>query len=191
MSSRFRRGGAVYTKDGRRYTVDAVEDGIVYCVSTSGAETEFAEASLMNEAEWTSKTGDKKESLYGRLKQARAYGPYTGKLEKAAAEQLLIKVERLFPGILDFAAFLVASKALTESNNRDFIQELSIAKSREYFDAAAPQSRASLLAGILGAAPDLLVNASRLGDNLMRAMIEKGLAACPLSFEEFRGRRRN
>jgi hypothetical protein len=42
----------------------------------------------------------------------------------------------------------------------------------------------------MGIAPDVLVGAARLGDNLMRAMITKGLAAREDAFEAFRSRRR-
>lgn len=190
MPPRFRAGAAAYAKDGRRYVVDEVADGVVYCSSPGGAETEFAESQLMNEAEWSARSGGRPEMLYGRLRQARAYAPYKGPLDRAGAEQLLAKAERLFPGILDFTSFTVASRVMSETGNQDFVPELSIVKCRAIFDAAVPETRASLLAGLVGAPPDRLVSASRLGDNLMRAMIDKGLEASAVSFEDFRARRR-
>jgi hypothetical protein len=47
-----------------------------------------------------------------------------------------------------------------------------------------------LLAGMLATPAAVLVDAGRLGDNLMRAMLEKGLAAHAAAFESFRDRRR-
>ena len=66
--------------------------------------------------------------------------------------------------------------------------ELSIIKCREVFDGAEPQTRATLLAGLVGAPADKIVAGTKLGDNLTRAMIEKGLDAA--AFEAFGSRRR-
>jgi hypothetical protein len=190
MPPRFQPGAVAYAKDGRRYTVEDVADGLVYCTSAAGAETEFPESQLMNAAEWSARTGGRRDMLYGRLKQAPAYARYKGPLERAGSEQLLAKAERVMPGILDFTAFSVACQIMTTTGDQDFVPELSIVRCREIFDAAAPETRATLLAGVIGAAPDMLVGASRLGDNLMRAMIEKGLESSAVSFDEFSGRRR-
>jgi hypothetical protein len=190
MASKFKPGAAAYAKDGRRYVVDEVEDGMVYCTSPGGGETEFPEAQLMNEAEWSTRSGGRKEMLYARLKQARAYAPYKGNLDRAASEQLLAKAERVVPGILDFTAFMVARRVMEEADAPDFVAALSIVKCREVFDAAAPETRATLLAGLIGSPPDVVVGAGRLGDNLIRAMIEKGLATSAVSYEEFSTRRR-
>jgi hypothetical protein len=131
--------------------------------------------------------------LYTRLKQARAFAPPKGQPTKggpdpAGSEQALARADRLFPGILDFTAFTAASRALVDSGDASFIPELSIVKCRAIFDAAPPATRAGLLAGMIGAVPDAMVNASKLGDNLARAMIEKGLDRT--AFEAFVGRRR-
>jgi hypothetical protein len=189
VSQRFPAGAPAYAKDGRRYTVEEAVGGVAYCISEGGAEAEFAEAQLMTEAEWTARSGGKRERLYGQLKQARAYAPYRGPLERAESEQLLARAERLFPGLLDFAAFTVASRVLTETGDQAFIPELSIVKCRAVFDAVGPETRAALLSGILGTAPDKLAGAARLGDNLARAMIEKGLDAS--AFDAFCSRRRH
>lgn len=190
MAPRFRRGAAAYAKDGRTYVVDEVEDGIVYCSSSGGAEAEFPEAALMNEAEWVARSDGRRDLAYTRLKQARAYVAPVGKLDRAASEQMLVKAERLSPGLLDFTAFTVATRALSETGDQELVPGLSIPKCREVFDAAVPEKRASLLAGVLGTAPDALVSAGRLGDNLMRAILEKGLANTADAFEAFRDRRR-
>jgi hypothetical protein len=186
MADKFRPGDAVYAKDGRRYIVDEFDDGIVYCSSPSGAETEFPAAQLKTEAEWSGRSG-KPEITYGRIKQSREFAA-KGKLDTAAAESLLAKAERLHPGILDFAAFAAARRALAEIGSQDFTAELSIVKSREIFDAVTPAARATVLATLIGAIPERLVGAAGLGDNLLRAMIDKGLS--PSEFEAFRGRRR-
>jgi hypothetical protein len=190
MPPRFSPGAAAYAKDGRRYIVDEVEDGTVYCSSESGAETEFAAAQLMNEAEWAARSSGRRDTIYVAVKQARAYAPYKGPIDRAGAQKLLDKAERLYPGILDFTAFTVASRAVAETDSQDLAAELSIVKCREIFDAAKPQTRATLLAGLIGAPPDRAVSAAGLGDNLMRAMIEKGLSAGPVSFDAFRARKR-
>lgn len=190
MPSKFQPGAAAYTKDGRRYVVDEVEGGMVYCSSPGGAETEFPEAQLMNEAEWSTRSGGRKEMLYARLKQSRIYAPYKGSLDRAAAEQLLAKAERVKPGILDFTAFMAARRVMEEADAPDFVAALSIVKCREIFDAAQPQTRATLLAGLIGSPIDVVIGAVALGDNLMRAMIDKGLASSAVSYEEFSTRRR-
>ena len=190
MPPRFRPGAAAYAKDGRRYVVEEIDDGTVYCTSPNGAETEFPEAQLMTEAEWMARSGGKRDMVYGTVKQSRAFAPYKGALDRAGAEALLAKAERLFPGLLDFTAYTAAGRAAAEAGNQAAETELSIVKCREIFDAATPQTRAALLSGILGIAPDRAVSAAGLGDNLLRAMIEKGVGAAPVSFETFRARRR-
>lgn len=187
MASRFPSGATVYTKDGRRYVVDEVADGLVYCTAPGGAETEFPEAQLMNEAEWAARSDNRRDTLYSRLRQSRAYAPAKG-LDRAGAERTLTKVAQLFPGILDFVAFTVATRALTDSGDQAFIDELSIVKSRAVFDDTTPETRVNLLAGLVGAAPATLIGAFGLGDNMARAMIEKGLDSA--AFEAFGSRRR-
>jgi len=189
MPSKFRIGAAAYTADGRRYVVDDVDAGIVYCSSPSGAETEFPEARLLTEAEWQARSDGRRLDLYPRLKQSP---PYTTapRVDRPAAEQLLLKVAKLEPGLLDFVAHTVAARILARTGDQDLIAGLSIVKCRAVFDSAEPAVRAGLLAEILGVAPDVLVGAGRLGDNLMRAMIDKGLAAHGSTFETFQGNRR-
>ena len=55
MRTRFPRGSTAYAKDGRSYIVEEVSDGIVYCTTPSGAETEFPESKLMSQTEWEAK----------------------------------------------------------------------------------------------------------------------------------------
>ncbi len=191
MASKFHRGAVAYTSNGRSYVVDEVDDGIVYCSTESGAETEFAEVNLLTEAEWNARTDNKSGLVYARLKQARAYAAPPPKLDRAAAEQLLVKIERLMPGMLDYAAYTVASRILAEGGDGDLAPGLSIVKCREVFDAARPEQRAALLASILDTPAEALVGAGRLGDNLMRAMLEKGMAGQTEAFEEFGDRRRD
>ena len=92
--------------------------------------------------------------------------------------------------MLDFTAFTIATRILSETGDDDLISKLSIAKCREVFDAAKPEIRASLLASVLATPPDVLIGAGRLGDNLMRAMIEKGMADHADQFDSFCDRRR-
>jgi hypothetical protein len=191
MASKFRRGARAYTQNGRSYVVDEVDDGVVYCLTESGAETEFAESSLMTEAEWHAKPSHKTGLLYERLKQARVYTAATPKLDPVAATEVLVKIERLRPGMLDFVAFTVAARSLTDAGDGGLVDQLSIVKCREIFESAKPELRASLLASIFGTPPDVLVGAGRLGENLMRAMIEKGMTAHETDFTIFSGRRRN
>ena len=190
MASRFRRGAYVYAKDGRSYIVEEVAGGVVYCTSPGGAETEFPESALMNEAEWAARSHGRGDVSYARLRQSRAYAEPAGKLDPAASERLLAKVERLSPGLLDFAAYTVAARIMAEHGDADLVPELSTAKCREIFQAAKPETRASLLAGVLGARAEALVDAGRLGDNLMRAMLEKGLESQAAAYESFRKRGR-
>lgn len=190
MAPRFSRGAVAYAKDGRSYRVDDVEDGIVYCTGSNGAETEFPESALLNEAEWAARSDGRRDQSYLRLQQARAYTASPVKLDRAASEQVLVRIERLSPGILDFAAFTVATRILIENGDQALLPGLSIVKCRAVFDAAKPEIRASLLAGILDTPPAALVDAGRLGDNLLRAMIEKGLASQAEAYESFGDRPR-
>jgi hypothetical protein len=190
MTIRFRRGDAAYDKQGRSYTVQDIEDGIVYCFSDNGMETEFPEAALTTEAERNTRSDGKKSRLYDRLKSSRAYLTPIGKLDRAGSEQVLAKIERLLPGILDFAAFATAAQFLDEAGDGDLVATLSIAECRKVFEAAKPEIRASLLAGLLGSPPEVLVGAGRLGDNLMRAMLDKFMDAHGGEFDNFAGRKR-
>jgi hypothetical protein len=191
MPSKFRRGAVAYTENGRRYTVETVEDGTVYCTAESGAETEFSESALLTEAEWTARTEKRGGLVYTRLKQSRLYAAPTGKIDHGAAVALLAKIEKLTPGILDFTAFTTAARILGETGEAELAATLSISKCRAVFDGATPETRASLLAAVLGTPADVFVNAARLGDNLMRALVEKGMAARATEFEEFCDRPRS
>ena len=190
MASRFSPGSIAYSRDGRCYTVEAVDGGMVYCTSSNGAETEFPDDRLLSEIEWAARTDGRRDVSYSRLKQARAYGSSVEKFDRTAAEELLAKTERLSPSLLDFTAFTVARQILAENGDEDLVSGLSIVKCRQIFDEAKPETRARMLAGILGVRPDALASAVKLGDNLMRAMLEKGLATHGTSFEEFLDRPR-
>ena len=191
MPSRFRAGDTAYTKDGRSYVVDAIDGGTVYCTADNGAEADFVDSSLLTSAEWGSRSDGRRDASYARLKQARAYTTAAGDpVDRAAAEQLLAKADRLNSSLLDFVAFVVARNILTENGDRDLIAELSIIKARRLFDEAKPENRARLLAGVLSTSLATLVSAAGLGDNLMRAMVEKGLAPHAADFEDFLDRPR-
>lgn len=185
MTTRFTPGSKVYTKDGRAYIVDEVEDGVVYCRTANGAETEFAEADLTNESEWSQRSDGRRDLFYTRLKQAPVYTTATGKHDRITSEKVLAKITGVSPSLLDFAAFTVASKVMVDNGDKALIPGLSIAKCREIFDAARPEVRVSLVASLLGMQAAALIDAGRLGDNLMRALIEKGLADNAVAFEEF------
>lgn len=196
MASKFRRGAIAYDKQGRSYVVETVEDGMVYCSTESGAETEFPEASLATEAEWKTrhtrpdtKRGPAGERLYERVKASRQYLAATGKLDPVGAQEVLAKVERLLPGILDFASVIVAERALDADGDAGQ-SDLSTVKCREIFDAAKPETRAMLLAGFFNTRPDVFVGAAKLGDNLWRAMIDKFVDAYGAEFDQFKGVRR-
>jgi hypothetical protein len=187
-SRRFTRGSTVYDKTGRAYVVEDVDGGVVYCRADNDTETEFPEDALLTEAEWASRADGRRDEAIARLRQSRAYTTPVAKLDRAASEQFLAKAERLTPGLLDFAAYTIAMRLLTE--NRAQGADVPIVKARALFDGATPDVRAGLLADLLGARPDAIVSAARLGDNLMRAMIDQGLQPHREAFERFRDRRR-
>ncbi len=190
MTSRFPPGSIVYARDGRSYTVEVVDGGTVYCTASNGVETEFPGHSLLSESEWAAQSDGRRDVSYSRLKQARVYAASGEKLDRGAAEDLLAKTERLSPSLLDFTAFTVAEQILTENGDYDLVSGLSIIKARQIFDEAKPEIRARLLASILGTRADTLSSAVKLGDNLLRAMLDKGLEAHTVSFEDFLDRPR-
>jgi hypothetical protein len=190
MVSRFPRGSTAYAKDGRNYIVEEVEAGVVYCYAENGVETEFPESALMNDAEWAARADGRRDDSYVRLKQSHVYGTPSAKLDRAAAEKLLTRAEKLFPGLVDFVAFKVASRVFTESRDQALLAGLSIVKCRHIFDAAKPDVRACLMAEVLAARPDMLASAANLGDNLLRAMIDKGMSGHAADFEDFQDRPR-
>jgi hypothetical protein len=190
MPNRFLPGSTVYAKDGRSYIVEDVADGLVYCTTPGGAETEFPESLLMSEADWAAKTktGQHREISYDRLKQSRHFLPAGEKLDAAGAERLLAKAQRLSPGLLDFAALTLATRILVEHREEALVAQLSIRKCRAVFDAAPPAVRARLLADLLGARAEALVGAAALGDNLLTAMFAKGLEPLQAEYEAFQDR---
>jgi hypothetical protein len=144
----------------------------------------------MSEAQWASKTkvGLQREVSYIRLKQSRHYLPGDTRLDEAAADRLLVKAEGLSPGILDFAAFTVATRILAEHKEGELVERLSIRKCRDVFDAAPPVVRARLLADLLGVRADALISAGGLGENLLKAMFAKGLAPLQADYDAFQDR---
>ena len=191
MPPKFWRGAVAYTANGRRFTIEEVADGTAYCVGDNGAEAEFAENALLTEAEFLARNETRGINIYSRVKQSRLFTAPAGKFDRALATTLLTRIEKLTPGILDFTAFTVASRALAEAGEGDRAAALAISKCRAVFDEATPEIRAGLLAALLGTPPEMLVNAARLGDNLMRALIEKGMAVRATEFDEFCDRPRS
>ncbi|MDG2244713.1 MAG: hypothetical protein P8L66_14605 [Rhodospirillaceae bacterium] len=185
MTERFPVGSTAYTKEGHPYTVEEVAGGIVYCSLPNGTETDFPESSLLSEQEWASRSGGQDDVIYGRIKRAKAYATPDVKLNSAAAEKVLSRAEGLSPGLLDFAAFTIGAQNLSESGHEDQLDSLSIVKCRDVFDSHPAEVRASALASILGSKPDVFVGIADLGDNLMRAMIDKGMAGHAAAFDEF------
>ena len=188
MATRFPPGAIAFAKDGRRYVIEEVVDGIAYCHSESGAEAEFAVPQLKTEAEHAAEAGGQRELVYARLKQSSLYAPCKGAIDRKDAEHLLARAAFLFPGLLDFAALHAAELAFRRMASGRPLPELSIVKCRALFDSASPETRVSLLAGIVGAQPEKLASAAKVGDNLVRAMIAKGLDEA--AFEAFGARRR-
>ena len=185
MTERFPTGSTAYTKEGRAYTVDEVDGGIVYCSLPNGTETDFPEDALFNEVEWATRSGGQDDILYGRIKKAKVFSAPAAKLNPIAAEKILARAESLSPGLLDFAAFTIASRSIEDSGHADQSDGLSIIKCRSAFDDHTPEVRVGALASVLGADAAVLVSAANLGDNLVRAMIDKGMAAQRTAFEDF------
>ena len=189
MAERFQRGGVAYAKDGRKYRVDEVEDGIVYCSSDAGAEAEFAVDQLMTQSEWDARGKGDRDRIYAKLKVADAYARPGPRLEKGAGEKVIAAIGRLMPALLDFAAYRVAVDFLTQSGEGASVAGLSIVKCRQVFDGAPLDIRIGILARTLGVPPKTLIDAAQIGDNLMRAILSKGMEAYPESLAEFRARR--
>jgi hypothetical protein len=181
---RFARGSKAYTKEGRTYTVEGVEDGTVYCSLSNGTEIEFSETSLMTEAEWSAKSNTRRDFFYAHLRQSPLYTTHGEKVDRAPAETLLALSERL-PGLLDYIAFAIATRVATAKGEHKLLRDLSIIKCRDIFDGTPPDVRANLIADVLGLHLDQLMNACSLGENMARAMLERGLATQTNAFEAF------
>jgi hypothetical protein len=195
MAERFRPGDLAYAANGTQYVVEEVDGGTIYCALPSGAEAEFPASALSTAAEFAARADKKRAQLYDRLKQSRAYtelplGEKRGKLDGAAAAQVVARSERLLPGLLDFTAFATASRIVAESGDHALADGLSIAKCRAVFDAARPEIQAGLLAGLLGTPVEPFIAAGRLGDNLLRALLDKGMLRHDAAFASFGDRRR-
>jgi hypothetical protein len=190
MTPKFSPGSQAYDRDGRAYVVEVADGGTVYCTSSNGVEMEFPESTLLSAAEWAARADGRRDVSYARLKQARAFTTPSEKIDRAGAEQLLAKIDRLSPSLLDFAAFTTAKQILIDNKDDDLIAGLSIIKSRAIFDEAKPEVRASLIAGLLSNRADTMISAVKLGDNLLRAMLDKGLVAHETAFEDFQDRPR-
>jgi len=193
MPARFLPGSTVYAKDGRSYVVEDYDDGIVYCTASNGVETEFPEDKLLTQAEWEARAhpGVQHDVSYLRIKQSRHYLSQGEKFDTASADRVLQKADRLSPGIIDFTAFSVAERVLLEHREEGLVEKLSVRKCRDVFDAASSPIRARLLAELLGARADALVNAGGVGDNLLKAMIDKGLEPLSAAYDEFQDRPRH
>jgi hypothetical protein len=191
MPSKFVPGATVHAKDGRAYIVEMVEDGTVYCRTDGDAETEFDEASLFTAAEWVAKSDGRRDQFYARLKQSKAYAQAAvATTDTLAATAVTQKLERLSPGLTDYAAYVSAKRALSETGDEAMADDLSVKKLRAVFDSASAPTRLGLMAFMLGQPPAALLDAGRLGDNLVRALIEQGLASQMVAFDEFLDRPR-
>src|SRR4051812_47441188 len=135
MAKRFSRGDVAYSRDGRSYRVDDVEDDIVYCSTTSGAETEYSADQLLTAAEWKARSGVDADRIYGRLKLSEAYTAKGPLLDKGAGERVLATIARLMPALLDFAAYQIAADMLRQAGEGDQVAGLSIVKCRAVFDS--------------------------------------------------------
>ena len=191
MAQRFPRGTIVYDKQGRSFVVEETDGGMVYCSADNGAEVEFPESALSAQPP---SAAAKREVSYQHLAQSRHYLAPKEKLDKAACKTLLDKVDRLSPGVVDFAAYTTAARVLTEAHEAAQVPFLSIPKCRAVFDAAPIEARAACVATLLGTPTTVLVGMAHTGEFLMRAMLDKGLAAQANSggqdFATFRNRPR-
>jgi hypothetical protein len=183
-SPRFKTGARAYTRDGKVYTVDEAVRGTVYCTASNGAEADFPEVTLFTEAEWAARGDGRRDLSNTRLKQARVYQT-AAKIDRAASEKFLTRAEKMFPGLLDFAAFSVAQRVLADNKDDEFIPGLSIVMSRKIFDQATPEARATMLSGLLNTSPETMVSAAALGDNMVKAMVDKGMEGLAEDFEVF------
>ena len=174
MAQRFPRGSIVYDKQGRSYVVEETDGGMVYCSADNGAEVEFPENALTPQPP---AAAARREVSYQHLAQSRHYLAPKDKLDKAACKTLLDKVERLAPGVLDFAAYTTAAHVLTDAHEAGQVPFLSIPKCRAVFEAAPIEARAACVATLLGTPPTVLVGMAHTGEFLMRAMLDKGLSA--------------
>jgi hypothetical protein len=195
MADRFRPGDTAYAANGTEYIVEDVDGDTVYCSLPSGAEAEFPAGALATAAEWAARADKRRGQLYERLKQARAFtepprGAKGGKLDPTAAAQVVARSERLLPGILDFTAHATAMRVVAEAGDQALADGLSIAKCRAVFDAARPEIQAGLLAALLGTPVEPFVAAGRLGDNLLRALLDKGMMRHEAAFASFGDRQR-
>lgn len=185
MSERFPEGSTAYTKDGRAYTVEEVAGGIVYCSLPNGTETDFPEEQLLTAAEWGAQTGGQDDVLYSRIARAKAYAAPAAKIAPKDAAAFLSRADQMSAGLLDFAAFTIAEHALADSGHGAQTEGLSIIKCRKVFDERAPEVQLSALASVLGADANVLAGMSKVGDNLIRAVLDQGMTPHAAAFDAF------
>jgi hypothetical protein len=187
--ARFKRGAAAYSKDGSRYEIEDIEDGVVYCRLPNGAETDFPAEQLMTEAEWSARSDGRREKIYAKLAASKLFTTGAAGLNAASSAATVAKVVRLLPGIQDYAAVKAAGQILKDTGDGDLAAGLSTSKCRAVYEAAQPEVQAGIVAHALGIQPGVLVSAGQLGDNLMRAMLTKAIEENAADFQQFRAGR--
>jgi hypothetical protein len=185
VTERFPPGSTAYTKDGRAYTVEEAAGGMVYCSLPNGTETDFPENQLLTAAEWSAQSGGQDDVLYGRIARAKPYAAPAAKIDPSAAATVLKRADQLSAGLLDFAAFTIAERALEDSGHASQAEGLSIIKCRKVLDERPPESQLNALAIMLGADVKVLAGMANVGDNLIRAVVDQGMAPHAEAFEDF------
>ena len=185
MAERFPEGSTAYTKEGRAYTVEEVADGTVYCSLPNGTETDFPESALFNEQEWGARSGGQDDVVYGRIKRAKEYAAPDAKIKAKDAQTVLKRADSMRAGLLDFTAYTIGVWCMKDAGQNDQADSLSIVKCRAVFDSHSPEVQASALATVLGAKATVLASLAELGDNLLRATIDQGMAGHEAAYEAF------
>jgi hypothetical protein len=182
--TRFQAEDVVYTKDGRKYYVDLVEDGIVFCSTANGAEADFHPDQLLTEAEWEAEQATRHRSAIPLPNGFRSPAPRPGDIKRC--ERVIAEVNRLLPDLLGYTAFRVADTILREQSGEGVGVGETKAVIAAFNQTVPPVEQVNLLAAVIGATPDVLIGMLEMSDQEKRQVLGFGALNIGGDFALFR-----
>jgi len=185
MPPRFRRARAPMPRMDGATSWTRLPTGSSIAHRRAAARRSFRNLQLLNENR-VGRGGRmaRRDLLYGRVKQARAYALYKGKLDRTASEQLLTKVERVKPGILDFNRLLGRDAGRDGIGNRIRGRAVRSSNAARYSTAPSRRPGRPWLRALSARRPTFWSRPAGWATYLIRAMARQGPGK---PFRVFRG----